>query len=55
MSQLTEIISYSPATGAEIGRYPNTSAATIDELVVRANAASAHWRALGTLLIAAHR
>ena len=47
MSQLTEIISYSPATGAEVGRYPNTSAATIDELVVRANAASAHWRALG--------
>ena len=48
MSQLTEIISYSPSTGAELARYPNTSAATIDELVARASAAARHWRELGT-------
>ena len=48
MSHLTEIISHSPSTGAELARYPNTSAATIDELVARANAASRHWRELGT-------
>jgi len=47
MSQLTEIISHSPATGAEVGRYPNTSAATIDELVARAAFASHQWRAIG--------
>ena len=47
MSQQTEIISYSPATGAEVGRYPNTSAETIAELVARASAASHSWRALG--------
>ena len=47
MSQPTEIINYSPATGAEVGRYPNTSAATIDELVTRANIASQNWRGLG--------
>jgi hypothetical protein len=35
-----EIISYAPATGEEVGRYPNTSAATINELVGRAQAAS---------------
>ena len=42
-----EIISYAPATGEEVGRYPNTSAATINELVARAQAASFQWRALG--------
>ena len=47
MSQLTEIVSYSPATGDEVGRYPNTTPETINELVARASAASIQWRALG--------
>ena len=47
MSEVTEIISHSPSTGAEVGRYPNTPAATIDELVARASAASKQWRGLG--------
>ncbi len=47
MNQLAEIISYSPSTGEEVGRYPNASEATIHELVARASAASHHWRALG--------
>ena len=47
MNQPTEIISHSPSTGAEVGRYPNTSATTIDELVARASAASRQWRELG--------
>jgi len=48
MSQPSEIISHSPSTGAEVGRYPNTSAATIDGLVTRASAAARPWRELGT-------
>ena len=47
MSQLTEIISHSPATGAEVGHYPNTSAETIQELIARARAASCQWRDIG--------
>ena len=47
MSQLTEIVSHSPATGAEVGRYPNTTPETINALVARASSASANWRALG--------
>ena len=47
MSQLTEIISHSPATGAEIGHYPNTSPETIHELVTRARAASSQWNDIG--------
>jgi aldehyde dehydrogenase (NAD+) len=47
MSQLTEIISHSPATGEEVGHYPNTSAETINELITRARAASCQWRDIG--------
>ena len=47
MNQPTELISHSPATGVEIGRYPNTSEATVHELVARASAASNQWRAIG--------
>ncbi len=47
MNTPTEIISRSPATGAEVGRYANTTDETINELVARASAASLHWRALG--------
>ena len=47
MSQLTEIISHSPSTGEEVGRYPNTSAETIQELISRAKAASCQWSDIG--------
>ena len=47
MSQLTEIISHSPATGEVVGHYPNTSAETIHELIARARAASCQWRDIG--------
>ena len=47
MSQLTEIISHSPATGEVVGHYPNTSAETINELVARAQVASCQWRDIG--------
>ncbi len=47
MSHLTEIISYAPATGLEVGRYPNTSEETINQLVARASIAAVPWRALG--------
>ena len=41
------IISYSPATGIEVGRFPDTTEATIHELVARAQSASIHWQSLG--------
>ena len=47
MIQHTEVISHSPSTGAEIGRYPNSSEATINELVAQATVASEQWRLLG--------
>jgi aldehyde dehydrogenase (NAD+) len=47
MSQLTEIISYSPATGAEVGRYPNTSEETVHDLVARAKHGANQWRSIG--------
>src|ERR1035437_5391761 len=47
MSNTPEIISYSPATGAEVGRFPDTTDATIHELVARTQLASPHWRAIG--------
>ena len=47
MSHSPEIISYSPATGAEVGRFPDTCADTIHELVARAHIASHHWQAIG--------
>src|ERR1035437_9546505 len=47
MSNTPEIISYSPATGAEVGRFPDTTDATIHELVARAQLACPHWRAIG--------
>jgi acyl-CoA reductase-like NAD-dependent aldehyde dehydrogenase len=47
MTQPTEVISHSPSTGAEIGRYPNSSDETINELVARATAAAEQWRLLG--------
>lgn len=47
MIQPIEVISHSPATGAEIGRYSNTSEQTINELVARAATAAESWRLLG--------
>ena len=47
MNQPTELITHSPATGEEIGRYPNTSAETVHELVARASVATSQWRAIG--------
>ena len=47
MNQPTELISHAPASGVEIGRYPNTSDEEIKELVVRAAAAAERWRLLG--------
>ena len=47
MNQPTEVISHAPATGVEIGRYPNTSDEAIKELVARAAAAAERWRLLG--------
>ena len=47
MSQLTEIISHSPATGEVVGHYPNTTPETINELIARARAASCQWRGIG--------
>jgi aldehyde dehydrogenase (NAD+) len=48
MSQMTEIISYSPSTNEEVGRFPNTSAETIHELVHRARSSACMWQELGT-------
>ena len=47
MSPITEIISHSPATGAEVGRYPNTSEAIIHQLVARAQVGANWWRTVG--------
>lgn len=47
MNPISEIISRSPTTGEEVGRYPNTSAQTINELVARAQSSSYQWRAIG--------
>ena len=47
MNHPTEILSHSPASGQEVGRYPNTSEATVHELVARASTASQQWRAIG--------
>lgn len=47
MTQSTDVISHSPETGAEIGRYPNTSAETVNQLVTRSRAAASHWNLLG--------
>src|SRR2546423_5861126 len=41
-----EIISYDPATGAEVGRVPVASAAEVAHAVERARAAQAAWGAL---------
>src|SRR2546423_2015117 len=41
-----EIISYDPATGAEVGRVPITSAEDVTRAVARARAAQAGWSAL---------
>jgi succinate-semialdehyde dehydrogenase/glutarate-semialdehyde dehydrogenase len=41
-----EIISYDPATGAEVGRVPASDAATVARAVVRARAAQTAWGAL---------
>lgn len=48
MSELTEVISYSPSSGVEVGRYPNTSVVTVNDLVARASASSRQWQKLGT-------
>ncbi len=41
-----EIISYDPATGAEVGRVPVSSAAQVAQAVARARAAQVSWGAL---------
>ncbi|MEO6391747.1 MAG: aldehyde dehydrogenase family protein [Pyrinomonadaceae bacterium] len=41
-----EIVSYDPATGAEIGRVPNLNQAEVAAAVERARAAHANWRRL---------
>jgi succinate-semialdehyde dehydrogenase/glutarate-semialdehyde dehydrogenase len=45
-TQVAEIISYDPATGEEIGRAPQTSAATVAALVKEARAAQPDWAGL---------
>lgn len=45
-TQLSEIVSYDPATGAEIGRAPQTSAAEVSAVVKRARAAQPFWAKL---------
>ena len=47
MEPSTDVISHSPATGIEIGRYPNTSQEIVNQLVARARVGSVHWRLLG--------
>ena len=47
MTPIDTLISYSPATGEEVGRYPDSSAEVVHELVARARAGSLAWRALG--------
>jgi succinate-semialdehyde dehydrogenase / glutarate-semialdehyde dehydrogenase len=42
-----ELISTSPDTGAEVGRFPVAGAAEIADAVTRARAAAAWWRGLG--------
>ena len=42
-----ELISTSPATGAEVGRFPVADADAVKAAVARARAASAWWRELG--------
>ncbi|MBC7910316.1 MAG: aldehyde dehydrogenase family protein, partial [Pyrinomonadaceae bacterium] len=42
----TEIISHDPATGEEVGRVPNLSAAEVAEAVKRARVAQGLWAAL---------
>ena len=42
-----EIESFAPATGELLGRYPNTSAETIEALVGRARIGAHGWKALG--------
>ncbi len=41
-----ELISYNPATGAELGRVPNSNAAEVQAAVARARAAQPGWAAL---------
>ena len=47
LAQASEIISYDPATGAEIGRAPLASPAAVALAVQRARAAQPAWAALG--------
>jgi acyl-CoA reductase-like NAD-dependent aldehyde dehydrogenase len=42
-----ELISTSPDTGVEVGRYPVADAAAVADAVTRARAAAAWWRGLG--------
>ena len=46
LAQVTEIISYDPATGEEIGRAPLTSAQQVKEAVKQARAAQPAWASL---------
>ena len=46
ITQTAEIISYDPATGEEIGRAPQTSAATVAALVKQARVAQPDWAGL---------
>lgn len=43
-TQADEIISYNPATGEEVGRAPQTSAAEVDAAVARARTAYQTWK-----------
>src|ERR1700752_3376014 len=45
-TSLTEVISYYPATGAEIGRAPLASASEVQQAVERARRAQPAWGAL---------
>jgi aldehyde dehydrogenase (NAD+) len=41
------LISYSPLTGEEVGRYLDATAADVEQAVARARAGAANWQALG--------
>ena len=43
-----EIISYSPRTGLEIGRYRDSSAADVEQAVARARVGATSWQSIGS-------
>jgi aldehyde dehydrogenase (NAD+) len=44
---MSTLISYSPRTGEEIGRYVDTTAEQVQEAVARAQIGAKHWQAIG--------